>query len=278
MNILRPEYFEALTYVKAMCDEGVIDPNWLAYKKDDFRAAWKQGRFGIMREQNAAFAAEANYKPFDENFPNGEWIVIDPPVGPKGESSVGPLDQGYRIYAVSQKAADAGKLPAIASLLEWMATDGFYKLGWGVEGVNFELNAEGVPVVDNIPEENRWSTGNNQTLTQLRNMVFVNSDVELAARYPTYVTAKSGKTMSALKVMREMQAKKWTICTGGGAMPTPNADLKRFWEQGVLEFLTGKRSLTKANWDAWVAEFKAMGAEDWNNAGLEYAKANALLY
>lgn len=75
-----------------------------------------------------------------------------------------------------------------------------------------------------------------------------------------------------------MQAKDWVICTGGGAMPTPNADLKRFWEQGILEFLTGKRSLTKANWDAWVAEFKAMGGEDWNNAGLEYAKANALLY
>lgn len=278
LNVLRPEYFEALTYVKAMCDEGVIDPNWLAYKKDDFRAAWKQGRFGIMREQNAAFAAQNNYKPFDDNFPNGEWIVIDPPVGPKGDSAVGPRDQGYRIYAVSQKAADAGKIPAIASLLEWMATDGFYKLGWGVEGVNFVLDADGIPVVDGIAKENQWSEGNNITLTQLRNMVFVNSDIELAARYPTYVCSNSGKTMSALTVLREMQAKDWVTCTGGGAMPTPNADLKRFWEQGILEFLTGKRSLTKANWDAWVAEFKAMGGEDWNNAGLEYAKANALLY
>ena len=159
-----------------------------------------------------------------------------------------------------------------------MATDGFYKLGWGVEGVNFVLDADGIPVVDGIAKENQWSEGNNITLTQLRNMVFVNSDIELAARYPTYVCSNSGKTMSALTVLREMQAKDWVTCTGGGAMPTPNADLKRFWEQGILEFLTGKRSLTKANWDAWVAEFKAMGGEDWNNAGLEYAKANALLY
>lgn len=278
LNILRPEYYEGLAYVKQMCDAGIIDPNWTAYKKDDFRAAWKQGKFGVMREQNAAYAAQNNYKPFDDNFPNGEWIVIDPPKGPKGYASVGPIDQGYRIYAVSQDAADEGKLEAIASLLEWMATDGFYKLGWGVEGVNFVKDADGIPVTDGIPEEDKWSTGNNQTLTQLRNMVFVNSDIELAARYPTYTCATSGKTMSALTVLREMQAKKWTLCTGGGAMPTPDADLKRFMDQGVMEFLTGKRDLTKDNWNAWVAEFKAMGGDAWNNSGLDYAKANALLF
>jgi hypothetical protein len=52
-------------------------PNWMSYNKDDFRAAWKQGRFGIMREQNAAYATEANYAPFDKNFPQGTWMVVD---------------------------------------------------------------------------------------------------------------------------------------------------------------------------------------------------------
>jgi putative aldouronate transport system substrate-binding protein len=87
-----------------MIDEGVIDPNWLSYKKDDFRAAWKQGRFGIMREQNAAYAATSNYAPFDKNFPNGEWIIVDPPKGPNGHASVGVYTKAFRIYAISDKA------------------------------------------------------------------------------------------------------------------------------------------------------------------------------
>ena len=65
-----------------MVDERVIDPNWTSYTKDDLRAAWKQGRFGVMREQFAALTSQSNYAPFDTNFPNGEWVVIDPPKRP----------------------------------------------------------------------------------------------------------------------------------------------------------------------------------------------------
>ena len=57
LNLFKSEYFDAISFVKKMVDNGVIDPNWTAYKKDDFRAAWKQGKFGIMREQNAAFGS-----------------------------------------------------------------------------------------------------------------------------------------------------------------------------------------------------------------------------
>ena len=77
LNVYRPEFYDAMVYIRSLIAEGLVDPNWLSYRKDDFRAAWKQGRFGVMKEQNAAFAGEANYAPFDANFPDGEWIVID---------------------------------------------------------------------------------------------------------------------------------------------------------------------------------------------------------
>jgi putative aldouronate transport system substrate-binding protein len=60
-------------------------------------------------------------------------------------------------------------------------------------------------------------------------------------------------------------------------LPIPNADLKRFYEQGLAEFITGKRELTKANWDAWIAEFKKQGGQAWNDAGVQYAQDNDLL-
>jgi putative aldouronate transport system substrate-binding protein len=278
LNIRKPAYYDAVAYVKKMMDEKVIDPNWISYKKDDFRAAWKQGRFGIMREQNAAFAAEANYAVFDKNFPDGQWILIDPPKGPSGKQSVGVYTQAYRIYAVSAKAAKAGKGAAIARLLEWMSSDeGYYLLGWGEKDVNYVLDANGVPTVKGLADESKgFSKPDIQPLTQLRNMVYYNGEIELLARYPTYKTA-SGKSMSALTVLRDMQARAWTAGVGSDALPAPNADLKRFYEQGVLEFLTGKRVLTKANWTSWVAEFDKLGGLDWEKAGIATASAGGYL-
>jgi putative aldouronate transport system substrate-binding protein len=275
LNVRKSAYFDALSYVKRIIDEKVIDPNWISYGKDDFRAAWKQGRFGIMREQNAAFAAESNYTPFDKNFPNGEWIVIDPPKGPNGHQSVGVYTQAYRIYAVSANAMKAGKGPAIARLLEWMSSDeGYYLLGWGEEGVNYILNDNGVPVTAGLPDPSKaFSSPEMQIFTQLRNMVYFNGEIELAARYPTYKAPTSGKTMSALTVLRDMQSRPWTPNIGADALPAPNADRKRFYEQGVTEFLTGKRQLTRENWNAFVADFDNLGGAAWDTAGIEAAKA-----
>jgi putative aldouronate transport system substrate-binding protein len=268
-----------MVYLKRMVDEGVIDPNWMSYKKDDFRAAWKQGRFGIMREQNAAYAAQSNYAPFDQNFPDGQWIIIDPPKGPKGHASIGPYTANFRIYAISAKAAQAGKKDKIAELLEWMASDeGYYLLGWGVEGVNYTLDVNGIPVAEGVPDPDYSFTGpKGQVVTQLRNMVFYNGNVELYARYPTYTTTVSKKQMSALDVLREMQTKKWTPAIGSNTMPTPNADLKRFYEQSLSEFITGKRTLNQANWNAWLEEFKKLGGQAWNDAGVAFMKENNLL-
>jgi putative aldouronate transport system substrate-binding protein len=274
LNVRKPAYYDALVYIKRMVSEKVIDPNWSSYGKDDFRAAWKQGRIGIIREQNAAFAAESNYAPFDKNFPNGEWIVIDPPMGPDGKQSVGVYTQAYRIYSVSTKAIKAGKGPAIARLLEWMSSDeGYYLLGWGEEGVNFVFDKDGVPTVEGIPDSRKgFMLPEMQPLTQLRNMVYYNSEIELIARYPTYKAPTSGKTMSALTTLRDMQKRPWTPNIGGDALPAPGADLKRFYEQGVVEFLTGKRQLTTNNWKAWVEEFDRLGGAAWEKAGLEAAE------
>ncbi len=274
LNVRKPAYYDALVLIKRMVDEKIIDPNWLSYQKDDFRAAWKQGRFGIMYEQNAAYAAEANYAPFDANFPNGEWVVIDAPKGPQFQS-VGVYTQAYRIYAVSSKAMEAGKGPAIARLLDWMSSDeGYFLLGWGERGVNYVLDANGIPTVTGLPDPSKGFTlPEMQPYTQLRNMVFYNGDVELAARYPTYKTATSGKTMSALTVLRDMQGRPWTAAVGSDALPNPNADLKRFYEQGVVEFVTGARQLTRENWNAWVAEFDRLGGADWEKAGIAAAEA-----
>lgn len=278
LNVLRPEYFDAVSFVKRMCDEKVIDPNWLVYRKDDFRASWKQGKFGCMREQNAALAAESNYEPFDKNFPSGEWIVIDPPIGPDGHQSTGCWIQGFRITAINAKAAK--KKEAIARLFEWMSSDeGYYLLGWGQEGLNYMLDEHGVPVTKGLPDKKyAYTKPAMQKYTQLRAYIFYNSDIELYSRYPTYTAPYSGKTMSSLEVLKQMDALPYTPAVGSDAMPLPDADVKRFYEQGVVEFVTGKRPMTREAWDEFIDQFKKIGGEAWNVAGLKYAEENRLLW
>jgi putative aldouronate transport system substrate-binding protein len=156
--------------------------------------------------------------------------------------------------------------------------EGYYLLGWGERGVNYVIGADGAPTVTGIPDESKGFTKPEaQTVTQLRNMVFYNGEVELISRYPTYKAAASGRTMSALTTLVDMQKRAWTPNIGSNAMPNPNADLTRFYEQGVVEFLTGRRQLTQANWTAWVAEFDRQGGADWEKAALAEAEAQGYI-
>ncbi|MCX7026521.1 MAG: hypothetical protein NT061_03315 [Spirochaetes bacterium] len=254
--------------MKKLIDNKVIDPDWPSLKKDDFRAAWKQGKFGVMREQFAALAAAANYAPFDKNFPSGEWAALPPPKGPKGLSATGINDANYRIYAVSAKAAKAGKKEAIARLMDWMASDEGYRLiGWGVEGVNYSVDASGDITDKNVPADTKFSGPKGQTVTQLRNMVFYNSPLELNARYPYFTTA-NGRRMGPMLYLKTFQNYPWINVTGAGTIaPSPNnADLKRYINQGVQEFALGKNPLTKDGYAAFIAQMDKLGAVAWEKA------------
>lgn len=82
---------ESWTLINQRSDEGLIDPKWMAYQKEDFRIAGKQGKFGIMHEQNSAYASQNNYP----NFPEGEWMIIEAPVCPQGKKFIGPEGCGH---------------------------------------------------------------------------------------------------------------------------------------------------------------------------------------
>ena len=279
LNIHKPEYYDAMKYIIEMCNEGVIDPNWLSQKKDDFKAAWKAGKYGIMREQHASYAAESNYAPFDANFPDGEWIVIDPPVGPEGKSAVGVYTNvNGGVVAVSQRAADEGKLPYIAKLLEWMSGPGYYMIGWGEEGVNFILDENGVPITEGLPDPSLgFGQSAAQPLLQLKGLAFYWGEAELQSRYPSYTTAVSGKEMSALTTLREMQQCPWIKQPGVDILPLPSGDLQRFYEQSLAEFASGNRELTPENWAAFIDQFNKIGGEAWNAEGVAAMEADGLV-
>lgn len=273
LNIYKPEYKEALAYIHRLSDEGLIDPRWTVHSKNTFRDAWKSGKIGMMREQNGALAMESNYKIFDEKFPEAEWMLIDPPVGPKGKSSVGAYSTGYRIYAISRRAQELGKLPVIARLLEWMSTDGYITVAYGEEAVNYMIDEEGKISTEGLPDPKYAYTQRAAApALQLRNIVFYNGDDELVARYPTWYSI-NGKEMSPLKLLREMQKKPWTVSISD--LPSISNELRGFYEDCVKDFVTGRRDL--GTWEMWLKEFDKHGGADWERRCILYAEENALL-
>jgi len=271
LNIHKPEFYDFMVFLKKCIDDGLVDPNYMAYKKDDFRGAWKQGKFGIFREQYAAYSMQNNYIPFDKNFPDGGCIVVDPPIGKDGKSSVGPAVPSKRITCISTEAMEAGKGPKIAEFMEWLNTDGYQLCRNGVEGVNFVYDEAG----NEIPVEGEmgYNGAIGCSYCQLFNMASNYNESSPSDRY----IAPSGKQMDMHQVLVEMQSKKWTPQAGASSMPLPSSDLQTLYQQTLAEFLTGKRALTEANWDAFIKDFDQAGGLDWEKEGYEFAKANNYL-
>jgi putative aldouronate transport system substrate-binding protein len=266
LNARNPNYMKAVDYIRQLNEAGVIDPDWPTLKKDEFRARWKQGSCGIMNENFAALSTKANYADFDKNFPDGEWVVLPPPTGPDGKSSQGVDVRNVRIFAMSQKAKEAGKAEAIAKLLEWMSGDeGYYLLGFGQEGINYKKDDKGFVTTKGIePPENAYTHKSQQPLTQLRNMVFNNNEIELNARYVPYKTAKE-RDMNPLAYFKAYGEQPWTEATGWMVINPPpgGADFTRFYSENLVKFALGQQPINEQTWTEFVNGLDGLGAKDY---------------
>ncbi|MEW6403042.1 MAG: extracellular solute-binding protein [Chloroflexota bacterium] len=270
LNVRNPNYMLATQYIKTLVDEGVIDPDWPTLKKDEFRAHWKQGKCGIMQENFAALANKSNYADFDANFPDGQWVPFNPPTGPEGDSAAGVTIQPARIYAVAQKSMDDGKGPAIARLLEWMATDGYMLLAFGQEGVNYNLDGDGYVTTEGLPDADKWTAKEAQPLTQLANMVYVFSDVELHARYVAYKTA-NGRDMDPLAYYAAFQEQSYINSSAAAIInpPANAADFTRFYSENIVQFVLGQKPLTEESWAEYIAGLDSLGARELEASALQ---------
>ena len=268
LNVRSEKYPEALAFFKSLVDAKVIDPDWPTLTRDDFRARWKQGSFGIMWEDFAALTNQSNYEPFDTNFPDGEWIPVAAPKGPQGDAYYGVYTGRGNIFAVSQAAADAGKGEAIARLLEWMATDGYYLMGFGEEGVNFIIDENGNISTEGISETEAYTAPERQPFTQMRNqLIFYNTEQEINARYPSYETL-NGRLMEPMKFLEFFQSQPWVDGRGVQVILPPEnaADFDRFYNEGIIQFVLGQNELNEETWAEYLAGLDGLGAADYEAA------------
>jgi putative aldouronate transport system substrate-binding protein len=258
----------------------VIDPDWPTLKRDDFRARWKQGKFGIMWEDFCALACVANYPAFDKNFPNAEWIAVPAPKGPDGKAYYGVFNPSGQVFAVSKKAADAGKVKAIAKLLEWMAgKEGYYLLGFGVENVNYKFDKDGKITTEGLDPKQAWTDASQQPFTQLRNsLIYYNAPEEVIARYPSHKT-QNGRVLDPITYYNYFKGQPWIDGRGTQTIVSPKniGDFNTYYNQGLVKFALGQTPLTDATWADFIKGLDGLGAKAWEESAKKDLQAGGFL-
>lgn len=269
LAVRNPNFRLALEKFRDINAAKIIDPDWATINRDEFRIRWPQGRYGIMWEDFSALSSAANYGKFDANFPEGEWVPL-PALKATGVSKnyLAAYGQIGNLFVMSKKAGDAGKGPAVAKLLEWMATpEGYYLLGFGVEGVNYKFDKDGVVTTEGLPDPKQaWTDPSTQSLTQMRNqLIFTNEPKEVQARYPSS-KSKNGRTISQLAFYQFFSTQPWQDSKPAQIIlnPSNRADLQRFYNENFQAFALGSKPLNDQTWGDFLKGLDAnVNANKW---------------
>lgn len=276
------QYRQALEKFRQINDAKIIDPDWATINRDEFRVRWPQGRYGIMWEDFAALSSAANYAKFDGNFPAGEWVPLPALKATGIKSYLAAYGQIGNMFVVSKKAMDAGKGPAIAKLLEWMATpEGYYLLGFGVEGVNYKLDKDGVVTTAGLADPKQaWTDPSTQSLTQMRNqLIYVNDPKEVLARYPSHVS-KNGRTISMMSFYQAFETQPWIDSVPGQIIlaPSNRADFQRYYNENFQAFALGTKPLNDQTWSDYLKGLDAnVNAAKWEADTIKLLKDAGVL-
>ncbi|HEX2915708.1 MAG TPA: ABC transporter substrate-binding protein [Chloroflexia bacterium] len=276
-----PDYRKGVEYIASLQQAHVIDPDWPTMKSDDFRSRWKQGKYGIVVEDFCALSCGSNYSAFDKTNPDGAWTPIAPPKGPDGKSAVGTFTAGSGTnLVVSKKAQDSGKFPAIAKFLEWAQSDeGYYLLGFGVKGVNYNQDASGNFTKDGITADDAWDSKKSQQILQLKWLAYRGEDKELLARYGPYKTIK-GRDMNPAGVYYKFtNSSPYVDATAASIIPPAanQADINRYVSENLIQFALGQKPINDANWKSFVEGLSGLGFTDYVNQSKQILKTAGFL-
>jgi len=276
-TITNPNYRKGLEFIAQLQQAKVIDPDWPTMKNDDFRARWKQGKYGIVVEDFCALSCGSNYSAFDTSNPNGVLVPIAPPKGPDGKNDVGWFTAGSGTnLVVSKKAQDAGKFDAIARLLNWAQSDeGYYMLGFGVKGVNYNQDASGNFTKDGITADNAWDSKQSQRILQLKWLAYRGTDQELQARYGPYKT-KLGRDMNPAGVYyKATNSSPYVDATAASIIPPAAnaADLNRYVSENLVQFALSQKPINDSTWKTFTDGLNGLNFSQYVESSKQAIKA-----
>jgi putative aldouronate transport system substrate-binding protein len=132
-----------------------------------------------------------------------------------------------------------------------------------VKDVNYKLDDKGFITTEGLADADKWTSKEAQPLTQLANMVYIFTDVEMQARYVAYKTAK-GRDMDPKAYYAEFLKRPFTEATGQSVINPPSnaADFVRFYSENIVQFVLGQKPLNETTWNEFIAGLDGLGAKD----------------
>ncbi len=165
-NFLHPNFTTALTFLKDIYEEGLIDPDSVTKIFAEISRDFEAGRTGIQTRQIwLGPTVEATLKQLREDAE----ITYGPPIlAPDGSRTWDFYSAAWRGNVITQRADSEAKIDAALRLFEWMVTDGEEVTFFGPEGVYWtQRNQAGVPLLEGAGLEAWGRSGHGYSEYQL---------------------------------------------------------------------------------------------------------------
>ncbi|WP_020617918.1 extracellular solute-binding protein [Paenibacillus daejeonensis] len=149
--------------VKAMLDEGLVDPDWFLAKGSQAIDKAAQGRAGIIMSAERGFAFDSNPASIQNKSkavnPNADWV----PFHPFAETGVWTANLTDQAILFSQAAYDKTpeKIERAAAILDWLCSEeGFLLTHYGVEGRDYTRDGNTITLNPEAYQKNIIEQGN----------------------------------------------------------------------------------------------------------------------
>lgn len=253
---------EALTYIKELCDEGVIDPEWMTVDYEGARNKLISGVAGSSYQNWLSIqTADGWYAALYDAFPEASLSVSYGPEGPKGEKGImqfNPLS-GVGLVFSKEMEKQPEKIEKYLQVFDAIAGDpDWYEAEiWGEEGVTYTKDENGnrTYTEEYTTEDARteYGFGTDYAFPSLEIYQY-DPEIHDAITY-------DAETYGIRQETRENIVGKYDVM-GACNLPVYNevqAELPNV-DEALTEFITGKRDISE--YDDFVEEWLSAGGQE----------------
>lgn len=273
-NAISDEYKAALTYLRDIYSEGLIDPELFTCTYEQAMAKWGRNEMGIL---SAWWSHGYNaYSRFDFGSLQPDAVVtpILPPVGEDGKSGnlySAPFSQVVGIsYLCSEE-----EIAAAVKYMNFQASDyGFRVLQYGVEGEFFDWDEATNQTTwywglsDNKSKSGKYETTDMEAYKILYHEKLNTQPYKLAGTYEYDLLAASSDMRYTEPYREDLFCMFLT-----DEYVDYHSELDSYFVENMLAFILGEKSID-TEWDAYVNEYLNMGGEAERQAQLQAYNEN----
>ena len=261
-NAISDEYRAALSYLRDIYAEGLIDPEMFTCTYEQAQAKWGRGEMGIW---SAWWSHGGNaYTRFDFGAlqPDADVKAILPPVGEDGKSGNLYAAPFSSVIGVSYQCTEE-ELQAAIKYMDFQASPyGYRILQYGVEGEFFDWDEEQNlttwywGVNDNKSKSGAYETTDMEVYKMLYHEDW-QAQANLLLDTPASRLHSAGSDMRYLEPVREDIFCMYLT----DAYVEYHSELDTYFTTNMLAFIMGEKDL-ETGWDAYVEEYLSMGGEE----------------